>query len=110
MTGMFLTGQAEGIFGTFVINTNLYEPLSCTDITVPIDPATCVYPECKAILEDACGDSVCDVGDLWDAITEAYSQGDLSTAHEIAGCVNEFNDACEWTGGSFTNLLCNLPG
>ena len=27
MTGMYLTGQAEGEFGDFVIDTNLYEPL-----------------------------------------------------------------------------------
>ena len=104
MTGTFLTGQAEGEFGDFVIDTSLYEPISCT---VPSNPATCVYPACKVILEDACEGTTCDVGKLWVAIADAYADGDLSTAHSIAGCVNEFNDACKWTGGSFTTQQCD---
>ena len=70
MTGMYLTGQAEGEFGDFVINTDLYEPLNapCTDEPDSIDPPTCVYPACKAKLEEACGGTICDVGELWDII------------------------------------------
>ena len=82
MTGLYLTGQAEGEFGDFVINTDLYEPLNapCTDTPDSIDPPTCVYPACKAILEDACEGTTCDVGELWDIIEAA----DLSTAHSIS--------------------------
>ena len=72
MTGAFLTGQAEGEFGDFVIDTSLYEPISCTDTIAPIDPATCVYPACKDILEDACEESTCDVGVIWEKIADAY--------------------------------------
>jgi hypothetical protein len=104
MTGMYLTGQAEGEFGDFTIDTSLYEPLitPCTDEPDSIDPPTCIYPACKAKLEEACGGTICDVGELWDIIEAA----DLSTAQSLATCVNEFNDECKWTGDPFIVQQC----
>ena len=106
MTGAFLTEQAEGEFGDFVIDTSLYKPLYCTDTIEPIDLTTCVYPACKAKLEAACGGSTCDVGVIWEKIAYAYAHGDLSTAQSLAGCINEFNDECKWTGDPFTAQQC----
>jgi len=110
MTGAYLTGLAEGEMGDFVINTNLYPPMyePCTDdpIEVTFELPLCEYPECKEILEEWCGGNICNVGDLWDDITESFATDDLETAHELAGCINEFNDACEWTDDPFTTLQC----
>jgi hypothetical protein len=112
MTGMVLTGMAEGDFGDFVINTNLYPPLfePCTDdpALVTLELPLCEYPECKEILEAWCGGSFCNVGDLWDDITAAMEEvpADMATAQELAACVNEFNDACEWTTDSFITMQC----
>jgi hypothetical protein len=98
MAGMHLTSMffADGF--DFVIDTSTYPVLGCTPVNAvegcQCGEDICYYDECKDLFEEVCGDTICDVGDLWDLIVDEYQAGNCSVAQEIADCVNNYKEGC----------------